>query len=95
VVDRGAFIASVACGLLAAPPAAEAQVANKPVAGVLYQGAPFGSITISIGESLTQGLREAGYLEAFGQLEERGTSCRNLSVLSRGEQIRRSACLRG
>ena len=60
MIDRRGFITGITFGLLAAPLAAEAQVANKPVAGVLYQGAPFGSITISIREAMTQGLREEG-----------------------------------
>jgi putative ABC transport system substrate-binding protein len=62
-MNRRAFLVATAGGLLAAPLAAEAQVANKPVVGVLYQGAPFGSITKSIRESVTQGLSEEGYLE--------------------------------
>jgi putative tryptophan/tyrosine transport system substrate-binding protein len=62
-VDRRAFIGTLAGGLLSAPLTAEAQIAKNPVVGVLYQGAPFGSITTSIRESVTQGLREEGYLE--------------------------------
>ncbi len=62
-MDRRAFISGITLGLLPAPLAAEAQVAKNPVVGVLNQGAPFGSIMMSIRESVTQGLREEGYLE--------------------------------
>jgi putative ABC transport system substrate-binding protein len=62
-MNRRAFLSTLSGGLLAAPLAAAAQVAKKPVVGVLNQGAPFGSIMISIRESVTQGLREEGYLE--------------------------------
>src|SRR5260370_18369945 len=62
-MDRGVFRGIWAGTSPAAPLADGAQVATKPVAGVLYQGAPFGSITISIREAMTQGLREEGYLE--------------------------------
>jgi putative ABC transport system substrate-binding protein len=59
-MDRRAFIASLASGLLAAPLAAEAQPARTiPRIGILRPGSPPDPYV----EAFRQGLRELGYLE--------------------------------
>jgi len=61
VIDRRAFLGTLAGGLLAAPLAAEAQPARKiPVVGVVNSGAGPRSTTV---DTTRQGLRELGYVE--------------------------------
>jgi putative ABC transport system substrate-binding protein len=61
-MDRRAFIGALAGGLLAAPLAAEAQVAGKvPRIGFLFFGSPGPSREL---DAFRQGLRELGYIEA-------------------------------
>jgi putative ABC transport system substrate-binding protein len=62
VVDRRAFLASIAGSLLAGPLAAEAQQRAMPVIGVLSTGSP-GPSSAPFMAAFRQGLSEAGYVE--------------------------------
>jgi len=71
VMERRAFLAMVGGGLLAAPPAAEAQLASKVYRiGLLATGTP--ADTSSRLETFRQALRDLGYVEG-----------RNLAIESR------------
>ncbi len=58
------MLVALTCGLLAAPPAAEAQQAKKvPRIGVLLTGSPEAPLTLAVFGAFRQGLRELGYVE--------------------------------
>jgi putative ABC transport system substrate-binding protein len=64
VIDRRAFLGTLAGGLLAAPLAAEAQTAGKvPRVGYLSPGSSSDSARLRRFEAFRQGLRERGYVE--------------------------------
>jgi putative ABC transport system substrate-binding protein len=64
VIDRRAFIGTLAGGLLAAPLVSEAQQAGRvPLVGFLFQGEPSTPSALSLKDSFSQGLRAEGYVE--------------------------------
>jgi putative ABC transport system substrate-binding protein len=65
MMDRRAFLRSVAGGVIAAPLAVEAQQARKvPRIGVLAPGTPTpGNLPLQVFDAFRQGLRDLGYVE--------------------------------
>jgi hypothetical protein len=61
LVDRRAFIGTIAGGLLTAPLAAEAQSAKVPLIGILSPPEPFTAL-----DTFRSGLRDLGYTDPGG-----------------------------
>jgi putative ABC transport system substrate-binding protein len=80
-MDRRAFVSRLAFGLLAAPPAAEAQQAGK-VARISYLlQSPLTEKPSAERQAFLQGLRELGYAEGHNVIIEYRSAAWNLDLL--------------
>jgi putative ABC transport system substrate-binding protein len=81
-MDRRAFVSRLAFGLLAAPPAAEAQQAGKVarIGGYLLQS-PLTEKPSAERQAFLQGLRELGYADGHNVIIEYRSAAWNLDLL--------------